>query len=484
MADEAKRPRRGLIPRGRKSHIPGGRRETVIVLAMLLAAALAVWLVLAYSARRGRRGRGRSPARVHPASVIPSRVPYGDLVRGKVREVAPGRIEVLGYNRSSASPTPSLPDGEPQRQVGRLRRSRTVIIEVLYDFELAAVPAGEVYTSADLYPQLDDWNRSLAGSEHKGAVVRGEGRLFGEARTRLGFVGPVEVSADIEILEGAAAIRLASDRTGAGYECRIGSGGEVRLSIRRCKRNEARGYEVEAEDLVPPGRIPGRAGDAPGGRVPDGDAEAALRRRRIAVLFAKSKDTLRVEIGGQEVLRAPVPSPDPFPSGNVALRSPGGQVLWDDVRIRGTLDREWIESMMKIAVQLTMKDEYEPDDTWPAAQELMAGGVEQARTFSPEGDVDWVSVAAPGAATRVLVETRKLRLGITTELTAFASDGKTPLETSASGTDEPGASALVVSTHGEPLFYIRITEPEGRCGSYRLRARVLGPQTGLSPGKR
>ncbi len=452
MADDAKRRRRGLIPRGRKSHIPGGRRETLIVLAMLSAAALAVWFVLSYSARRGTRGRGgrgRSSARAHPASVIPSRVPYGDLVRGKVREVAPGRVEVL------------------------------------YDFEPAAVPAGEMFTRADLYLQLDDWNRQLAGSEHDGAVVRGEGRLFGEARTRLEFVGPVEVAADVEILEGAAAIRLAVDRTGAGYECRIDHGGEVKLSIRRRKRSEARGYYVKAEDLVPPASVPGwRAGAAPGGRAPDEDADGETARRRIAVLFAKSKDTIRVEIGGREVLRAPVPSPDPFPSGNVALRSPGGRVLWDDVRITGTLDSEWIESMMEVAVRLTMKDEYEPDDTWPAAHEIMADGAEQARTLSPEGDVDWVSVATPKGATRVLVETRGLNLGISTELAAFASDGKTPLRTSASGTNEPGAAALVVPTNGAPLFYIRITEPEGRRGSYRLRAKDLGPEGSPSPGKR
>jgi len=455
MADHAKRRRGGLIPRGRKSHIPGGRRETLIVLAMLSAAALAVWSVLAYSPRRGTRGRGgrggrgRSSARAHPASVIPSRVPYGDLVRGKVREVAPGRVEVL------------------------------------YDFELAAVPEGEVFTRADLYPQLDDWKRSLAGSKHKGAVVRGEGRLFGEARTRLAFVGPVEVAADVEILEGAAAIRLAADRTGAGYECRIDHGGEVKLSIRRHKRSEAGEYVIKAEDLVPPASVPGwGAGASPGGRAPDEDTDAETARRRIAVLFAKSEDTLRVEIGGREVLRAPVPSPDPFPSGNVALRSPGGRVLWDDVRIRGTLDREWIESMMEVAVRLTMKDEYEPDDTWPAAHELMAGGAEQARTLSPEGDVDWVSVATSAGTKRVLVETHELHLGISTELAAFASDGKTPLRTSASEANEPGAAALVVPTKGAPLFYIRITEPEGRRGSYRLRARDLGPEASPPPGKR
>ncbi|MHC4198843.1 MAG: hypothetical protein ACYSU0_02560 [Planctomycetota bacterium] len=447
MADDAKRRRGGLIPRGRKSHIPGGRRETLIVLAMLSAAALAVWFVLAYSARRGTRGGGRSSARAHPASVIPSRVPYGDLVRGKVREVAPGRVEVL------------------------------------YDFEPAAVPAGEVFTSADLYPQLDDWNRQIAGSEHRGAVVRGEGRLFGEARTRLEFVGPVEVAADVEILEGAAAIRLAVDLTGAGYECRIDHGGEVKLSIRRRKSSEVGEYDdIEAEDLVPPAGVPGwRAGASPDGRAPDEDADAETARRRIVVLFAKSEDTLRVEVGGREVLRAPVPSPDPFPSGNVALRSPGGRVLWDDVRITGTLDRDWIESMMEIAVRLTMRDEYEPDDTWPAAHELMADGAEQARTLSPEGDVDWVSVATSAGAGRVLVETSDTSLGITTELAAFASDGKTALETSASEAKEPGASALVVPTGGAPLFYVRITEPEGRRGSYRLRAKVLGPEGSPSP---
>jgi hypothetical protein len=185
---------------------------------------------------------------------------------------------------------------------------------------------------------------------------------------------------------------------------------------------------------------------SPGGRAPDEGADGETSRRQIAVVFAKSADTLRVEIGGREVLRAPVPSPGPFPSGNVALRSPGGQVLWDDVRITGTLDREWIESMMEIAVRLTMKDEYEPDDTWPAAHELMADGAEQARTLSPEGDVDWVSVATRAGAGRVLVETRKLSLGITTELAAFASDGKTPLQTSASGTALIDRAGIQVGT--------------------------------------
>ncbi len=80
MADDAKRPRRRFIPRGRKSHIPGGRRETLIVLAMLSAAALAVWFVLAYSVRRGRRGRGRSPAR-HGGASARRRPDMGDSRR-------------------------------------------------------------------------------------------------------------------------------------------------------------------------------------------------------------------------------------------------------------------------------------------------------------------------------------------------------------------------------------------------------------------
>lgn len=453
MADDPTGPRRGPIPRRGKGRIargraPGGgrrrvrailelskgRRETLGVLAMLSVAALAVWLVYARSARRAEDGPTGASGRVRPASVVPARVPYRDLVRGRVREPAPGRVEIL------------------------------------YDFEQAAVPEGRLVTHADLYPELDDWNLSPSDRRLHSGVVKGEGRLFGEARTRLAFAGPVEVEVELEIIEGAAAVRLAADRAGGGYECAIAPGGEVRLRIRRHEHDDSKGDQNKGDAKKRKGEGRLKVEDL---AAPAGTGEIAAGRR-CRVLFAKSEDTLRVETDGREILRAPLPSPDPFPVGNVALRSPGGRALWDNVRITGTLDREWIESMMRFEVRLTGKDDYEPDDAWPAARELLAGGTEQVRSFSPEGDVDWVSVAAPEGARRVLVETRDLHLGITTDFAAFASDGKTPLYVRPAETKEPGAGALVVPTGGARLFYLRITEPEGRRGTYRLRASVPG----------
>ncbi len=406
-----------LGSRGRKIRFPAGGRDTAVVLGLLAVAVAAVWVVLEIGNGRGTAAR---PPRRRPASVLPARVPYRDLVGGKVRE---------------------LPDGR---------------VEILYTFERAPVEGNRSAFDGDPYPELADWNRRLAGSRARASVVRGEGRLRGEARTRLAFSGPVEVSVDLEIRKGAAAIQLATDRAGVGYECMIGSDGTVRLRLLRVvKEEDGKRARIKVEELAGPVR---------GAAIPPG--------RRIAALFVKSEDALRVELDGREVLRAPLPSPDPFPGGNVALRSPGGRVLWDDVRITGTLDPDWIEVMMAMAVRLTGRDDFEPDDTWPTARELLADGSEQERSFSPWGDVDWVSVAVPEGVRFVRVETLDLHLGIGTELAVFGPDGKTPLDFAVvpAGDSGVGARAIVVPTGGAEQFYLRISPPEGRVGTYRLRA--------------
>jgi hypothetical protein len=146
---------------------------------------------------------------------------------------------------------------------------------------------------------------------------------------------------------------------------------------------------------------------------------------------------------------------------------------WDDVRITGALDPEWVEARMAVAVRLTGPDPFEPDDTWSTARELAGDASEQERTFAPEGDVDWVTVAVPAGAERMAVETRDIHLGITTELAAFGADGRTPLDSETLDMDEPGAAGIAFATGGAPLVYVRVTEPEGRAGTYRLRARPL-----------
>jgi len=410
------KPRSKLIPRGRKTRIPGGARDTAVVLGLLAFAAGAVALVML---TRGTDADTPRAVRTVPESRVPPRIPYQDLVRGRARALPEGRVEIF------------------------------------YDFEPVEPEDARFATDADIYPQLDDWNRRIHGSRGKNAVVSGEGRFAGQARTRIAFGGPVEVAAELEVFRMPAAIQVCTDVSGLGYDCHIRPDGKVDLRMRRLKDPDKPKEGFESVDLCDQAKLP-----------------APAAGRKLRVVFAKTEAELTLKIDDEVVARAPLPSPDPFPAGNVALRTTG-VARWDDVRITGTLDRDWVETRMAIAVRLTGSDPFEPDDTWPTARELAGDGSEQERTFSPEGDVDWVTVAVPPGAERMAVETRDIHLGVTTELAAFGADGRTPLECETLEIEEPGAAGIALATGGAALVYVRVSEPEGRAGTYRLRARPL-----------
>jgi len=408
---------RGLA-RARPLSIPGARRETLLVLALLAGSGGAALLVLRATAREPVEG-GRAREARRPGSILPDRIPYADLIRGKVTELGGGRIEVL------------------------------------YDFEPVPKIEGRGLTDVDLYPQLEDWNLSLADSRTRTGVVRGEGRLVGEARTRLAFAGPVEVSLQLEIVSGAAAIQLATNRSGEGCEVLIdGASGLGRLRSRLGE--ELREIEWDSLELFSGGPLFGL---------------------RLGLSATLSDEELRVELAGRWSARARVPPGMARREGNIALRSPGGRVLWDDVRIRGEMSREWLEDRLHAALALLGEDEFEPDDSWTYSRELLADGTEQSRTLCPENDADWVSVVAPGSGGAVLVETVGLHFGVRTTLDIFEADGRTPIEPLPTGRDseaqEPGSAAALVAVDGRRAFYVRISEAEGRRGTYRLRARPV-----------
>jgi len=405
-----------LIPRGRKTRIPGGARDTAVVLGLLAFAAGAVAAVLLTRGTDAGTPRAR---RTVPESRVPPRIPYQDLVRGRARALPEGRVEIS------------------------------------YDFEPVEPEDVRFATDADIYPQLDDWNRRIHGSRGKNAVVSGEGRFAGQARTRIAFSGPVEVAAELEVFRMPAAIQVCTDVSGLGYDCHIRPDGRVDLRMRRLRDPNAPKEGFESVDLCDQAKLP-----------------APAAGRRLRVVFAKTEAELTLTIDGTVITRASLPKPDSFPAGNVALRTTG-VARWDNVRIAGVLDTDWAETRMAIAVRLTGPDPFEPDDTWSTARELAGDGSEQERTFSPEGDVDWVTVAVPPGAGRIAVETRDIHLGITTELAAFGADGRTPLEWETLKTEEPGAAGIAFATGGASLVYVRVSEPEGRAGTYRLRARPL-----------
>ena len=130
----------------------------------------------------------------------------------RVGQLQERHYEILGYNRSPASPAPSLPVAEPQRQVGRLRRSRTVIIEILYRTSPAWLvpdgrglpypgdwagrivsvrPAGHSWGPGDLAdPKRGVIRLGLTGEEAR-ACRRGEVRFGLEAAVRNGGAPPL-----------------------------------------------------------------------------------------------------------------------------------------------------------------------------------------------------------------------------------------------------------------------------------------------------
>ncbi len=406
-----------LIPRGRKTHIPDAMRDTAVVLGLLALAGVAVAVVLLASGSTDRDAR--RVKRTIPDSFVPPRIPYQDLVRGRARGLPGGRVEIF------------------------------------YDFDPVEPEDVRFVTDADIYPQLDDWNRRIQGSRAKNAVVSGEGRFAGQARTRIAWSGPVEVAVELEIFKRPAAIQVCSGLSGHGYDCQIRPDGTVNLRLRRLKNEEKPEEGSESVNLSEGAKL---------GKPAAG--------RKLRVVFSKTKDFLALEVDGVEAARAPLPSPDPFPSGNIALRTTG-VARWDDVRITGTLDADWVEARMAVAVRLTGPDDSEPDDTWSTAREFAGDGSDEERTLAPKGDVDWVTVAVPAGAERMVVKTRDIHLGITTKLAAFGADGRTPLEYDTLWMYEPGAAGIAFATGGASLIYVKVSEPEGRVGTYRLSAGPL-----------
>lgn len=413
-------------------------KETLTVLAMLAAAAVSIWLVL-----RAYRPEGPRSAAIEVPSdipILPRRIPYEDLIAGKVRRLDDVRVEVF------------------------------------YDFEPLPKQEGRPVSDAELYPQLEDWNLSIPGSRANTGIVRGEGRLLGEARTRLAFGIPVSVALELEILSGVAVVQLATDRSGDGCELLV-EGATGLCSLRLREAGKSREVPWSSAEFSAQGR------PVLGLRLAASIELAATELR--AELAAADPEGVPFRFSGQ----ARLPSGAVRPEGNIALRSQlpssrrpdgTGRVVWDNVRIAAEISRQWLEDRLHAALALLGPDEFEPDDSWTRAREIVADGSEQSRTFFPAGDVDWVSVAAPKGSLAVLVETLSPRYGVSTLLEAFDVDGKTALlARTVQKSSEPGAAALEVSPGRGRVFYVRISEPEGRRGTYRLRAAVTEKPEGL-----
>jgi len=428
------------VVHGRPMAAAGARREAAVVGGLVAVALVSVWMLFLLGGRTKPAARATG---ARPKAVVPSRVPYDDLVYG--------RVKVLD---------------EAARRV-----------EVSYDFEPLPLAEGRFYSEDDRYPQLNDWNAPARGW-WRSRIPRFRGKIAGSARTRLAFVGDVEVAADMEMRGRAASIMLATNRVNEGYECLLAAEGDAAGSVAlRARRVERRGAaEPEADDER--GGLREVVTDLAGPAA----IEPPPLGRRMAVVFARAADRLSVAIDGRELVAASVPDDARFDGGNVSLLAQEGTILWESVRIVGTLSPEWIDSRMSELLSFTGPDQYESDDVWTTAREIQADGTEQARTMSPDGDVDWALVVVPEGTSAVRVETCDIGLGIDTELAAFAADGVGRLEARPAPAAEAGAATLLVEARGLRSFCVRVSEREGRRGSYALRAAPVGGMKAFVPG--
>jgi hypothetical protein len=179
-----------------------------------------------------------------------------------------------------------------------------------------------------------------------------------------------------------------------------------------------------------------------------------------------------VEIAGKEVLRASVPQEQSFEFGNVALRA-SARAYWDDVEIASRVAPSWLEDRLYIALSLLSADMYEADNSWTTARELLAGAAAQARTFHPGGDIDWISVSASDEVRFVRLVVSNARFGIVPEVRLYEPNGVTLID---AGTPSRTTSEVsyLVPLEGRTSFYARLSEAEGRLGTYDLRAVVVG----------
>lgn len=397
------------------------RWEGLLVLGILGAAAAGAWgiILLSKGLVGGRRGRPR------PASILPDRIPYRDLLAGEVREL-PGVTSTVT---------------SPRERSGQARPPRWARdeVEVTYRFEPDAEGG---------YPDLGDWSLIREpGSDKASGVLRGRGKLVGGAVLRPVFAGPVEVRLDLQIGEGSAAIAVARLSDRKAFELVVDeSGGAV---LREVEGKEAK---VIAGPVVL--------------EKPPGDAVLSVR-------LVRDPEGLSGLVGG-ETLRFRLDGARPDDLWRVGVFSREGWSLFDNIRVRGRIDRGWLEEALRTLLVLTIPDRFEPDDGWSLAGELEVGSPPQRRTLSPGGDEDWVGVeAAPGGPVRV--EASDISLGASVELAAFGPDGKTPLDADQLPVEEPGASAIKVEPGGPGRFYVRVKEKEGRRGEYRLRAEPVSP---------
>ena len=394
-----------------------GTREALLVVGLVAVALLSVWLALR-STIAGTAGDvpDRAASLPDPAE-LPNRIPYADLISGKVRD---------------------LPNGK---------------VEIFYDFNPKPKIEGRIFTEDDLVPQLGDWNLRLPGSPYKTSLIRGEWRLRGQGRTRLSFLGPVSVSAELEIVSDKAAIQLSTNRKNEGYECEIAPNGVVRIWRRVLVKTDDE--ESEAGD--------GSTEDKRG----LGKSNLVLGEGVVTVVFARSDTELWLTVDGKEVIRTFIGDDDPIKSGNIALRTKG-KALWDNIRITGTVDPDWLKDRLFVSLSLLSRDNYEPDGSWTMARELITGSRTQSRTLFPLRDVDWISVPVPAGAAAVEFELKRPRFGVNPEIEVYESDGRTPAEGVTLTPIESGGIRARIAGAERTSVYVRIADPEGRRGTYDL----------------
>ena len=398
-----------------------GLREAGVVLGLIALALAAVWLAIDASIREeGTAGPRETPSAA--AAGLPPRIPYEDLVKGHIE------------------------------------RGESGVVTLSYDFDPVAKEEGRVFTENDLIPQLEDWNLRLPGSRDRTSIIRGEWRVRGEGRTRVSFSVPVQVSVTLELVSGWAAVQMATNRIGEGYECRIGADRHAEIRV-----NPERSRPAPGEEPATPEPVVLARSEAPVIGPGAGPVRLTCEVTDVAI-------SLKVQ--DAEVLSAPIPAKHSFAAGNVALRS-SGRAYWDDVSITGRVDAAWLVDRLFIALSLLSRDMYEADNSWTTAREMLAGAEAQSRTLHPEGDVDWVAVAAPDGARFVRVVISNERFGIAPVVGFYEADGATVMpgvEPSETKTER----SYLVPLEGRVSFYVRIAEGDGRRGTYDLRATIVG----------
>jgi len=133
--------------------------------------------------------------------------------------------------------------------------------------------------------------------------------------------------------------------------------------------------------------------------------------------------------------------------------------------------RTWHIYLPLVAKNLYLGDDYEPDDTPPAAKPLPLGGT-QVHTIDPAGDVDWVYVDL-AAGQSYYFATGGLGPDTDTALALYAADGQTQLaENDDCGAERWSCLDFTAATSGRYYLKVRDYLPNmgGPAHTYTLSA--------------